>query len=341
MKYFDDLSGRIRRNEPVAAPWRAALRTASLAQRAGMWFRLRRTPMHVPAHVISFGNLTAGGTGKTPAVIERALREAQQGRHVAVITRGYGASSERFPLLMHTNHVEEDVAGRFGDEAALIAARVPGIWIVRSPDRVAGARAAMHEGCDTLILDDGYQAVRLSRDENILLIDATNPFGNGFLVPRGILREPVDALARSTEVIITRCDQAPQALPDIESVVRRFSPDTPIRHMVHKPVMIKRLCDGQEYPLEQLRRSPVHAVCGIGNPESFLKTLQDTGAEVLDMRTVADHAALSPDYFTGEEMTVVTEKDAARIGKGVPERVYALCISMAPYRPATAESASI
>lgn len=341
MNYFDELAKRIRRNEPVAAPWRAALQAASVGQRVGMWIRRQRGSVRVPAHVISFGNVTAGGTGKTPAVIDRALCEIKRGRQVAVITRGYGAAPERMPLIMNGNCAEDDIAKRFGDEAALIALRVPGIWIVRSPDRVKGAYAAMERGCDTLILDDGYQALRLARDENVLLIDATNPFGNGFILPRGLLREPLSALSRATEIMITRCDQAPEALPGIESTLRRFTHNVPIRYFAHKPVALKGLWDRREYPLEMLRDASVRAVCGIGNPESFAKTLAETGANVVGMDVLGDHAIIPEACLRGNEMIVMTEKDAARTGGCALEHVYALCISIAPYMPANSTRTSM
>ncbi|MBI2431890.1 MAG: tetraacyldisaccharide 4'-kinase, partial [Candidatus Hydrogenedentes bacterium] len=177
--------------------------------RLGMWWRLRGPRTRVEARVISLGNLTAGGTGKTPAVIARAQAEIAAGRRVAVLTRGYGSQRVREPYVLPpgTPLPETPLYKLIGDEPALIRRRAPGITLVKSADRVAGAHAAIAAGCDTILLDDGFQAVALERDENILLVDATNAFGNGHLLPRGILREPVAAAGRATEIILTRCDQ--------------------------------------------------------------------------------------------------------------------------------------
>lgn len=340
MSYLHDLAERIRRNEPIPLPIGAFLHAASLVQRLGIGARLLRRPIQVPAHVISFGNLTAGGTGKTPAVIERAQRERDAGRQVAILTRGYGAGPSRFPLVMNTSAPPPDMIAGFGDEAALVAARVPGIWIVRSPDRVSGAREAIARGCNTLILDDGYQAVRLQRDENILLIDATNPFGNGYVIPRGILREPVRALSRATEILVTRCDQAPASIPEIERTIRAFSRTVPIRYSVHHPTHLRRLCDGSEHPLSLLSGLHIRAVCGIGNPESFVATLKSAGADTVELHAFPDHSVLPAASFQGGMMNILTEKDAARLGECSFPDVYALCISLAPYPFISSESTS-
>ncbi len=341
MKAVDRLAKRIRRNEPVSPPLGMLLRAASYGQRLGMWMRLRRRAVRVPAHVISFGNLTAGGTGKTPAVIERVQQELSTGKQVAVITRGYGASHSPVPVIHKPGQVEADLCARLGDEAGLIAKRIPGAWVVRCPDRVAAARAAIGQGCTVLILDDGFQAVRLARDENIVLIDATNPFGNGFLVPRGILREPVSALKRATEIIITRCDQAPEALPAIESVIHRHAPEIPLHYAVHQPVSFRRLQDGWEFPLDFLKGAAVYVVCGIGNPESLACTLAKLGVTIQGMHALADHAAIPVMLLRKNCPVILTEKDAVRLGPVDCPDVYALSVSFAPYRPAASARASI
>ncbi len=340
MKMFNRLSERIRRNEPIPIPVAACLRGVSYGQRLGMWVRLHGRRETVPARVISFGNLTAGGTGKTPAVIDRARRECAAGERVAVLTRGYGAVRSRLPMVHDPSTGELVSPGRFGDEAALIAASAPGAWIVRCPDRVAGARAAMEHGCTVLILDDGYQAVGLERDENVLLVDATNPFGNGYVLPRGILREPVSALKRATEIMITRCDQATEVLPAIDAVIRRYTPDMPVRYTVHQPVGLRRLWDGQEFPPDFFSGETVHAVCGIGNPESFAHTLKNLGMTLGTMHALTDHAAIPMALLQAESPIIVTEKDAVRMGPVSLPGVYALCVSLMPYRPADAARAS-
>ena len=138
----------------------------------------------------------------------------------------------------------KDLYALLGDEAALIARKVPGIVIVKCPDRVAAARMAIERyGCSVLILDDGFQHVRIARDEDIVVIDARNPFGNGWLIPRGILREPIEALRHATHVVITRCDQA-RGVQDVVGRVREVCPDMPIRLTRHAPTGFWRVNDG-------------------------------------------------------------------------------------------------
>lgn len=333
MSYLSRTVARVRNNEPLPALLGGALRLVSLGQRLGMWVRLRRKTTRVPAYVISYGNLTAGGTGKTPAVIERAAQEVRAGKQVAVLTRGYGAAPLKKPLVLKPGKGAADIARQFGDEAALIARRVPGVWIVRWPDRVRGARIALEHGCSVLILDDGFQAVTLERDENILLIDASNPFGNGCLVPRGILREPLSAMCRATEIRLTRCDQAPGALEEITAVLRQLAPETPVSCHRHVPTELLCLATGERCPLSLVQDAEVSVVCGIGNPEAFTRTLQELGAVVGSRHVLQDHAPIPPELLRSDRLVVMTEKDAMRLGACPAENVYALCIAMMPYTP--------
>lgn len=322
------LTDRIRNGESLPLPLHLALWFASLGQRFGMWLRLRRAPVKVSARVISYGNITAGGVGKTPAVIERAKREIEAGNRVAVLTRGYGAAHAREPLILQPGEADAHSAVRFGDEAALIARRAPGVWIVRSANRVAGAGAAVEKGCNVVIMDDGFQAVTLERDENILLVDATNPFGNGYLLPRGVLREPLSAMRRATEIMLTRCDQTHGNLDDIERVVRRHAPDAPIRRARHRPSGLWRLCDGGEAPLSLLRENPVRAVCAIGNPEAFLNTLRELGANIAETHCLPDHASIPDALLDAAIPTIMTEKDAMRLSTVPSAEIYALAITL-------------
>lgn len=318
------LADRIRRGEPVDGLLGAVLGAASWVQRAGMRRKLRGPCVHAEARVISFGNITAGGTGKTPAVIERAELEIATGHTVAVLSRGYGGKRVVEPLV-HPPHSTPD-ARLLGDEPALIARRVPQAWIVRSADRVAGARAVVERGCDVVLLDDGYQAVALERDENVLVIDGVNPFGNGHVLPRGILREPLPAMSRATHVILTRCDQA-KNLDTTVATIQHNCPNAPIRYTRHAPVGLIRLCNGETLPLEALRGKPVAAVCAIGHPESFFQTLETLGMDLTGRTALADHATIPAMLLCGSTMTIITEKDAARLAQ-VPENVLALAIRL-------------
>jgi len=328
MSQANKLSDRIRRGETV--PWYldALLSAAAPLYGIGMLVRSIPSPTRVSARVISFGNLTAGGTGKTPAVIERALSETALGNKVAVLTRGYGAKDRTSSLLVMESIEAQHAADRLGDEPALIARRVPGVVIARCSNRVAGAEAAIERGCDVLILDDGYQYLRLARDENVLLIDARNPFGNGKLIPRGILRERPAAARRATQIILTHCDNVDErALRTLRESLRDWNPTAPIRQTRHAPDTCWPLSGGENLPLSALRGQEFTAVCGIANPEYFASTLEDLGVRIMERRFFGDHEPIPQRALEGRFPIITTEKDAIRTG---PTRanVYALGIRL-------------
>ncbi len=323
---LDSFSAKIRRGDPIPSPLAAVLHACTPVTRLGMWWRLRQPVTRVEAHVVSFGNLTAGGTGKTPAVIERARKELADGRRVAVLTRGYGSPDRRIPLDSESIE-EKDWYRLLGDEAALTLKKAPGVIVIKDPDRVAGARTAIAKHhCDLLLLDDGFQYTRLARDENVLLIDAVKPFGNGALLPRGILREPIAAMARTTQVVLTRCDQA----ADVETLVETVHahvPGVPIRKTRHAPETLWNVKEGAEIPVSELVGKEITAACAIGHPESFFKTLEGLGASIAERLTFPDHAPLPESALPATGMVVMTEKDAVR-GDYSRENIFALGITL-------------
>ncbi len=328
--FLYSLAEKIRKNEPISFPLAALLTACTPATRAGMWIRLHGPRERVPARVISFGNITAGGSGKTPAVIERARIELQAGRRVAILTRGYGSEPTNAPVIATSAMKPEELYAALGDEPAMIARAVPGIIVVKCPDRVTGARAAIEKHkCDTLLLDDGFQYVRLARDEDIVMLDARNPFGNGRLLPRGILREPLSALRRATSFILTRCDEARET----DSLLRTLAtlcPGVPVRKTRHAPKSLVRVSDGEIVPLEWLRGRSVKAVCGIAQPETFFGSLESLGATISERVPIPDHAPIPADACCGEDAILITEKDAARIAAH-PKNVLALRIEIEDY----------
>ena len=327
--FFYTLAEKIRKNQPVPAPLAAVLSAATIIQRAGMWVRLRATPVRVDARVISFGNITAGGTGKTPAVIERVRAELDAGRRVAVLTRGYGHPNREKGLIAlgADSNASDRLYDIVGDEPALIAKKCPGVVIVKSADRLEGAHTAMDKfKCNTLILDDGYQYVRLARDENVCVIDAANPFGNGRLVPRGILREFPKSIRRATHILLTHCDRAPH-LHDLLNQLKTIHPTAPIRMTRHAPRSLWRVRDMQPLDLPALRGQQIAAACAIAAPESFFETLRGLGAQVEHERRFPDHARLPNEALQGPELVIVTEKDAVKL-VDPPENVYALAIEL-------------
>lgn len=329
---------KVRKNEPIPIPIAAMLSTVTPITRLGMLIRLHRGSVRVSARVISFGNLTAGGTGKTPATIERARIEIAAGRRVAVLTRGYRSKQGAEPFVARGLDAVSNLCGAIGDEGVLILKKAPGVILVKSPDRVAAARVAIEEhGCDTLLLDDGFQHVRIERDENVLLIDATNPFGNGHLVPRGILRESIEGMTRATSICFTRCDQAKSVQSAVETV-RRIHPNVSIRFTRHAPVGVWRLLDGESMPLSTLQGSRVRAVCGIANPEAFFRTLTSVGAQISEQQCFLDHAPIPGSALNYEGAVIMTEKDAVRILSGperikVPENALALSVELQDIDP--------
>lgn len=334
------LSEKIRRGDPVPLPLAAVLSAATIVQRVGMWARLRTMPVRVDARVISFGNITAGGTGKTPAVIERARAELSAGRRVAVLTRGYGYPQPEKGLFAvgptpgdpQCKSIVFEIGSRgrtsdLGDEPTLIVRKCPAVVIVKSADRVEGARMAIDKfGCNTLILDDGFQYVRLARDENVCVIDAGNPFGNGWLIPRGILRERPESIRRATHILLTHCDRAGR-LDALLRQLKSLNQAAAVRLTRHAPRSLWRVSDGQPLDLSELRGKKISAACAIAAPESFFQTLRGLGAEIEHERPFPDHARLPQDALQGPGLVVVTEKDAVKLADP-PGNVYALGIEL-------------
>jgi len=327
MSPFDSIAQKVRLGSPLPLPWDLLLRAATPVTRMAMARRLRRPVEKVAAQVVSFGNITAGGTGKTPAVIERVQAELDGGRRVAVVTRGYGSARVAEPLVVTAAMTQLEVARLVGDEPALLRHHAPGCVIVKAARRAEGAWLAVEKlRCDVVVLDDGFQHVELARDENICLIDASCPFGNGHLIPRGILREPPHALGRATALTLTRCDQAVD-LPALRAALAATVPGVPVRETCHAPVSLWNLRTGETVPLETFAGRQVVALSGIGNPEAFLRTLADSGMKVVESRTYRDHAQLPPESLAGPGTIVTTEKDAMRIADP-PDTVYALTIAL-------------
>lgn len=276
------------------------------------------------APVISVGNLTVGGTGKTPVVVDLVNRLLSMGRKPAVIARGYGAAD-----------------GGPNDEQRLIRRRAPDVVYVANPDRVAGASAAVRQyHADALILDDGFQHRRLMRDLDMVLIDATLPFGHGCILPRGLLREPVESLSRCGLVIITRCDQVESdALELIKSTIKKHAPERPLVCCRHAPVDLAHLTSDERRTPEQFSE-PVYLLSGIGNPIAFDRTVKSVGLNVCGSKVLLDHHRYSAEDApricgaarqAGAAAIVTTEKDAVkleRVGANWPLDVWALRIAI-------------
>jgi tetraacyldisaccharide 4'-kinase len=251
----------------LSLPYGAAVRLRNWAFDRG-W----RQTEQAPVPVVSVGNLTAGGTGKTPCVEHVARFYRGRELRVAVLSRGYGAA-----------------AGP-NDEALVLEQNLPDVPHLQGADRAALARVAVEElESEVLVLDDGFQHRRLRRDLDLVLIDATNPWGHGHLLPRGLLREPVGGLGRAGVVLLSRCDLAgPEAVRGVRARVAKIAPHTPVVETAHEPAAWQNAARA-ERPVEALRGRPVAAFCGIGNPEAFRRTLGQLGLDVVAWRTFSDH----------------------------------------------------
>ncbi len=231
----------------------------------------KKLPDAVP--VICVGNITTGGTGKTPLVAWLCTWLGRNNISSAVLTRGY-----------KTDKAE------LSDEPAILAKNCPQTHIIVNADRVAGAAKAVAKyHPDLLIMDDGFQHRRLKRDIDIVTIDATLPFGYDKLLPAGLLREAPTALKRAHAVVITRCDQVPPyKLTRIENKIREINPNIPIAQTVHAPIAAIAI-GNKQIPLEQLKTKRIFAFCGIGNPDAFFKTLEKLNLTVAGSKIFDDH----------------------------------------------------
>lgn len=273
----------------------------------GLAARIRRGLYRLPGAVrradlpvISVGNLTVGGTGKTTIVAWLVRRLQERGRHPAVVSRGYLGRAGRGPLLVSGGDGPRVEARVSGDEPYLLARSLPGVVVVAGSDRLAGCRAAREAGADVVVLDDGFQHLRLGRDLDLVLLDAHSPFGNYRLLPAGSLREPASGLSRADLVLITR-SRSEESFEVLERVVRRYHRQIPILRSAHR-------CSGFVDPEGNAveRPSRVVAFCGIGNPENFLTDLEAQGVQVAAFRPFRDHHP-----FTAEDWEALVELASA------------------------------
>ena len=339
-----------------AVAWllRRLLRMASVGYAIGVgvrnflysrrWLKVHR----VDAAVISIGNITAGGTGKTPLVVWVYKQIVSNFRYqisdarsqiadfeCAILTRGYKAAKKP--------RVETQ---EYGDEVPILTEGCPQAKVIVNPDRVAGAAEAIGRyGAKVLIMDDGFQHRRLARDLDIVAVDATQPFGYGKLLPAGLLREPVSSLRRAQAVVITRCNQVADAeVGELEEKLRTINPQMLIARSIHSPVCVEYpevsvipanagiqkdsekmdSCLRRHDSIEQLRGKKVFAFCGIGNPDAFLGTIKALGCKLAGSRVYDDHydytqRSLADIYEQAEDLganlILTTQKDWTRIAR--------------------------
>lgn len=336
---FEDLvSGRSRGLK--ASSIRIGLRGLSWFYRLGVGFRNRsfnRNPdrtHQASVPVISIGNITTGGTGKTPMVewVCRYIRS--KGKRVAILSRGYGAERDSV-----------------NDEALQLEHLLPDVPHLQDPNRSQIADIAVKElESEVLVLDDGFQHRKLRRDLDVVLIDATNPFGYGCLLPRGLLREPLSGLKRASLIVLTRIDQVDsEQLDSIRNRIRKYARRQPIVSTIHRPASLRNH-SGDITPIEtnsgknnSFQNLKTAAFCGIGNPHSFRRTLEQLDVKLVDFRSFPDHCRYDKETM-GEltewlksipaeerpEQLLCTHKDLVKIRTnsllGIPLR--AVCIEL-------------
>jgi tetraacyldisaccharide 4'-kinase len=289
--------------------------------------------------VIAVGNLTWGGTGKTP-VVEKFARELRdQGRNVAILSRGYRSKARPLHqwllsrlLLQHDTTPPRVVSDgksllldseMAGDEPYMLASNLKDVVVLVDKDRVKSGRYAIEKfGCDTLLLDDGFQYRKLSgRRQDVVLVDCQEPFGNGRLVPRGPLRETPSRLSRANTIFITKSDGNTEKL---RRRIAELNPEAGIIECVHHPLYLEDVFTGQRFDLDFLKGRRAAALSGIAQPESFEQSLVKLGAELVYARKFADHHRFTQQEVLNvinrskkkqAEAIVTTQKDAVRFPK--------------------------
>jgi len=289
---------------------------------------LRRFPLGI--QVISIGNVTAGGTGKTPVTEIFARTLAQEGRKVAILSRGYRRKEAPLWRRMFTQVIDPPLVvsdGRHvlldattgGDEPYMLASNLPGVAVVVDRNRVKAGRFAIRRlGCDTLILDDGFQYQKLHHSIEVVLVDSTNPFGNGNMLPRGILREPIRHLRRADIIFLTKCRGD---VSGVRERIRQYNSKADIVECNHMPAVLRDVWSREEFPLEWLGGKTLCTLSGIASPKGFENSLRHLGAKVVWCERYADHHRYDPGEILyalnrtadmGADALVTTEKDAVR-----------------------------
>lgn len=317
--------------------WLALLFRGLVQARIALFRHGWKEQRNLGTQVVAVGNITVGGTGKTPVVelLAKSLRD--KGRKVAILSRGYKSrkldvpqtwhdssgktvSPEKMPKVVSTGDALMLSSKYAGDEPYMLAKNLEGVCVVVDKDRVKGGIfATRYLAADTLLLDDGMQYLRLARGINLVLVDSTAPFGTGSLLPRGTLREPPKNLRRAHYIMLTKCDGSPN--DDLVARIRKFNPTAELIECTHGPVHLENVFTGERKPLADLEGRWVGAISAIAVPEAFESALAKLGAKVEITRRFSDHHRFGRkdvDRFMQRcverdmEMILTTEKDAVR-----------------------------
>lgn len=276
--------------------------------------------VRLPVPVFSVGNITVGGTGKTPVVEHIARYLRAKGKRVAILSRGYAAS-----IRQENNSSGKNICN---DEYLLFKENIPDVPHLLNKSRVKGGLEAIKRfQAECLVLDDGFQHLRLARDLNIVIIDALNPFGHEQIIPRGMLREPLEGLKRANMILLSHVDQCSRdKITVITNRLRKITGGVPVVETVHKPICLESAKDAAKLDIHCLRGKRVFVFCAIGNPVSFRKSIEGLGAEIAGIRVFPDHhvytlselqemnaeaQSMKPDAI------VITQKDRVKIGNNL------------------------
>ena len=296
------------------------LYATAIRVRATAYARRWLTTHHVDKPVVVVGNLTVGGTGKTPLVIWLARRLTERGLRVGIVSRGYGSEAAGTPRQVNETSNWQDV----GDEPLLLYRGTQCITLI-GRDRVAAAQALVTRGVDVIVSDDGLQHLRLARDCEIVVIDGTRGFGNGRMLPAGPLREPVSHVADADVIVINGAAEH-SSLRRVGSSIEAGPIEARALQMTLLPGDAVRL-DGREPPrsLEAFRGRSVHAVAGIGNPARFFRDLGARGLDVIEHAFPDHHPYTAQDLSFGDDLPVLmTEKDAVKCASFADPRLWSV-----------------
>lgn len=298
-------------------------------------YRYIKKPGRLPVKVVSIGNITLGGTGKTPAVISVAEEAVKRGLRPCVLTRGYKGSVKDTCFVSDGDQILLD-SNQAGDEAVLMAETLKKVPVVKGSKRYESGLFALRELASPptlFILDDGFQHWALDRDLDVVLIDGTNPFDNEKVLPEGRLREPLSSLKRADIIIITKSDTADsETLSALTTRVKDYSPDAALFTASFRPSSLVRP-SGKAEGLDMLYHKKIHAFSGIANPDYFRSMLNSMGAEITGFGEFRDHYVYSQkeidkitDDADGLEI-ITTEKDLVKLkGLNLPDNISALSI---------------
>lgn len=322
----------------IFMPFSTVFSLVTQARRAAYEHGLFKTS-HVGVPVISVGNITTGGTGKTPLVewICRKIAQMPQ-TNICVLTRGYGRTNPEAQVLVSDATQLHATEQESGDEALLLARNLLGVAaVIANRDRIHAANwAIQHLNTNVFVLDDGFQHLRIARDLNVVVIDAMDPWGGGELLPSGKLREPISGLARANCVVLTRTDKATDPT-DVTKPVQQYAPNAPVftSRMVTSGF---RELDGSTVRKSEIRQ-PLLAFCGVGNAQSFFGQVANEGLQIVGKRDFRDHyryQALDIERLIedaadrGARALITTAKDAIKLESiNLPLPCYILDIQIA------------